>query len=234
MASPTDDSLSNAGIYADLRADMIELARALSTTDEARLVPQCPEWSIKGVYAHVVGINADVLSGNVDGIGSDQWTAAQVKQRASMTLSEVCDEWEELAPTFDALGAARPLTARNITGDLITHHHDVLAALGWPGDPNSAAVRVALGRYGPLFVERAAEAGLPVVLVNAGERSWKSNDGDPVAVVRASEFELLRAFTGRRSLAQVRAMSWEGDSEPYLAVVTPYGLPTEDVVDLLV
>lgn len=89
---------------------------------------------------------------------------------------------------------------------------------------------MALLRYGSYFCERAAAACLPVVRVKVvpdavGEQIWKSAEGEPAVEVSGSAFELLRAFTGRRTVAQVRAMNWSGDPDPYLAVVSPYGMP---------
>ena len=86
-----------------------------------------------------------------------------------------------------------------------------------------------LERYGPFFCERAEHAGLPVVRVEAGPQVWQSGDGEPVAVLTGSAFDLLRAFSGRRSAAQILSMDWTGDAEPYVSVVSPYGLPLEDV-----
>ena len=88
-----------------------------------------------------------------------------------------------------------------------------------------------LERYGPFFCQRAAEAGLPVVRVIAGDQIWQSGDGEPAIELVGSAFELLRAFSGRRSADQVRAMDWSGDAEPYLAVVTPYGMPDHDIIE---
>jgi hypothetical protein len=49
--------------------------------------------------------------------------------------------------------------------------------------------------------------------------------GSPAVAVAADPFELFRALSGRRSLAQVRALAWDGNPEPYLAVLSPYPMP---------
>lgn len=61
-----------------------------------------------------------------------------------------------------------------------------------------------------------------------GGQSWASADGEVAAALSGSAFELLRAFTGRRSVEQVVAMDWTGSPEPYLAVVNPYGALKSD------
>lgn len=221
----------NGEVYSDLRTEMIALARSLSAAEAELEVPQSPDWSIRDVIAHVVGIIDDILSDNLAGIGTDSWTDVHVSSRADKTLDEICDEWSGLAPRFSAFGEANPVMPMRAGADLVTHYHDIMQALGRQGDRDSPAVRMGLERYGPFFCERAGNAGLPVVRVVAGEQVWQSGDGEPAAVLTGSAFELLRAFSGRRSAAQILAMDWIGDAEPYVAVVTPYGLPAEDVVE---
>lgn len=225
------NDLSNADIYAHLQAEIIALARSLTAEEVVLKVPQCPAWSIGEVIAHVVGIVDDILSNNLADIGTDSWTELHLAKRVDMSLHQVCDEWETLAAPFRALGEANPVMPMRACADLITHHHDVLQALGRPGARETAAVRLALERYGPYFCERAGAAGLPVVRVEAGEQAWQSGEGEPTAVVTEQAFELLRAFSGRRSTAQILAMNWTGDAEPYLAVASPYGLPSDDVIE---
>jgi hypothetical protein len=72
---------TNTEIYAGLRAAMIALARSLSAEEVALLAPQPPDWSIKDVVAHVVGIIDDILSDNVAAIGTNEWTAMPVSAR---------------------------------------------------------------------------------------------------------------------------------------------------------
>ncbi|MDA3040253.1 MAG: maleylpyruvate isomerase family mycothiol-dependent enzyme [Actinomycetota bacterium] len=216
-------------VYRHLRESFSARVSSLDQSQLATMVPQCPEWTVADVLAHVVGINADFLAGRLVGIGSDDWTAAQVRERAGRSIAVVLAEWLDLAEQVDRVTADDPFTGVRLTADLVTHHLDVLAALGRRQDTDTAAVRTGLLRYGPFFCERARDAGLPTVRIVAGHQRWQSHDGHPSVVLTGSAFELLRAFSGRRSAAQVRAMDWSGDPEPYLAVVTPYGLPEVDV-----
>lgn len=234
MATETGDGTSELdpeAVYRDLR---LEFARVLAGADEAEqghFVPQCPEWTATDVFRHVVGITDDILAGRLDGMGSDPWTEAQVAARRDHTVSDLCDEWERLGPLIDERIRAEPFLGTRLTADLVTHLHDVLTAWGRRGNRDSDAVRLGLERYGPFFCDRAAEAGLPVVEIRAGSQAWRSDAAPPEAVLTGSAFELLRAFSGRRSAAQLQAMDWQGASASYLAVVTPYGLPADDVVE---
>ena len=221
----------NTEVYADLRTEMIAVGRSLTAVESELKVPQSPAWRIRDVFAHVVGIVDDILSDNLADIGADSWTASQVSSRAAKTLDQICDEWWALAPGFDALGEVNPVMPMRAGADLVTHYHDILFALGQRGARDTAAVRMGLERYGPFFCERANLAGLPVVRVVAGPQVWQSGDGEPAAVLMGSPFDLLRAFSGRRSAAQITSMEWAGDAKPYIAVASPYGLPLEAVAE---
>jgi uncharacterized protein (TIGR03083 family) len=222
---------TNAEVYAELREEMIVLVRSLSAKEADLTVPLSPDWSIRDVVAHVVGIIEDILSDNLAAIGTDEWTAVHVTTRADKTLNEICDEWSSLAQRFQALGDANPVWPMRAGADLITHYHDINQALGRQSNRDTAAVRMGLERYGPFFCERVGNAGLPVVRVDAGEQVWQSGEGKPAAVVTGPAFELLRAFSGRRSAAQILAMNWVGSATPYASVASPYGLPGNDVLE---
>jgi len=45
---------------------------------------------------------------------------------------------------------------------------------------------------------------------------WDIGHEDPIASVRATSFELMRAIGGRRTKGEMRAMGWTGDPEPFL------------------
>ena len=228
---PIRDSNSN---YAAMRDEFIALGRALSESESATIVPDCPAWTVRDVLAHVTGVNFDVIGGHVADLGSDLWTQGQVGSRAQLSTDQVCDEWESLAQRTTDFISSEPFWGVRIGADLVTHIHDVLDALGRSDEMfevarrDGAGIRSALSRYAPFFCERAATAGLPTVQVSAvpdetASQTWTSGDGAVTAELSGSAFDLLRALTGRRGVESVLAMDWEGDPTPYLAVVNPYG-----------
>ncbi len=221
-------------VYAAMRAELIDLLRGLSDAEQEIVVPNCPEWTIRDVVAHVTGVNADVIDGNVAELGADEWTGHQVDSRAGMSVADICDEWEGIASRTTEFMSADPFMGVRIGADLVTHIHDVLEALGRSDDDlsvsgrNGVGIRSALSRYGPFFCERAANAELPIVSVTVvpdaiGDQGWTSGEGNAAATLSGSAFDLLRTFTGRRSVEQVLAMDWSGDPEPYLSMINPYG-----------
>ncbi|MGH2758175.1 MAG: hypothetical protein ACRDKJ_01280, partial [Actinomycetota bacterium] len=64
--------------------------------------------------------------------------------------------------------------------------------------------------------------------VEAGDHRWET--GDPKTTV-TDPFELLRAYGGRRSPDQIRSWDWSGDPEPYLPLVSPFGLRADELVE---
>src|SRR5437762_367197 len=56
---------------------------------------------------------------------------------------------------------------------------------------------------------------------------------EPVGEISADPFELFRAFTGRRSAAQIRRFGWTVDPEPYLALfdLWPFTIRETDLVE---
>ena len=52
-----------------------------------------------------------------------------------------------------------------------------------------------------------------------------------IATLEATRYELFRALGGRRSERQVRAMTWTGDVEAFVTVLTPYAMPVHDLIE---
>lgn len=221
-------------LYADTRDRCVRLFRSLRDDEDQQRVPLCPAWTVHDVAAHVCGINADVVSGNLDGLGTDDWTAAQVAARAGRTIGEICDEWLRLAPAIDERIAAEPFFGIRLTGDLIVHLQDVQHALGLPVEQHDdEATRAAAQRYVPPLQQRAAEqlaVGLAVELVDVGRFEPSEVPGVSLTL-RATSYDFLRSVTGRRSRRQVASLDWEGDPTDLLDLAwTSYGpLRTSDV-----
>ncbi|MDQ3757703.1 MAG: hypothetical protein M3394_07630, partial [Actinomycetota bacterium] len=193
------------------------------------------------VVAHLAGVCADVLAGNIEGVATDPWTAAQVEARRGRSIKELVDEWSEVAPPVEGMAEHFPgRVATQWVLDLTTHEHDIRHALRTPGARDSDAVAMALEFMVGGLATSVAAHGLPPLEVRADGASWVvggegetdmgavllgaeppiGGDRVPEATVEASGFELFRALTGRRSVDQVRRFSWTGDAERYLPAFT--------------
>lgn len=67
--------------YQDTRQRVAALVRSVGGDVLAMQAPATPEWRVRDILAHLVGVTADIVTGNLDGTPSDQWTARQVEAR---------------------------------------------------------------------------------------------------------------------------------------------------------
>jgi uncharacterized protein (TIGR03083 family) len=195
---------------------VVDLLKTVEPAVLDRPAPATPAWRVRDVVAHMVGVADDVVSGRLDGIASDPWTAAQVDRRRDMPLAELLGDWDDYGPRFEELLAgAPPVIAGQAVFDAFTHEHDIRNALARPGARDSAALDVS---WEWLF---AANAEAPAIgfVTEQGEEVMGS--GAAATSVGASRFELLRAVTGRRTAAEIAGFEWEPICDPGLIVITP-------------
>jgi uncharacterized protein (TIGR03083 family) len=204
--------------YAGCRARIAELTGRLDGQRAATAVPTCPKWSVHDVVAHVTGVVDDALAGRLDGMATEPWTAAQVEARRARPIADMLAEWDANAPSFEELLDTVGDPGRQAVTDVVTHEHDIRAALDEPGARDSDAVHIGLGFVSAGFVASAAGHGV-AVRVHATDGS-EFGDQAASVVLSGDPFELLRAMTGRRSIPQLRAMHWQGDGEAALGAFT--------------
>ena len=216
------------GCYRDTRTALTDLAGGLDDSGWSRPVPATPGWAVRDVVGHVVGIASDLLDGNLTGVGSDEWTAAQVDARRGVPFPDVLGEWSERAPVLEEQVAAWPPEfAGQLVGDLALHDLDVRGALGRRDGRDSPATRAASDHYAHELAGRLDEAGAGAIRFELPEGPVVVGRGDPTVSVAASRFELLRALSGRRSGEQIRAYRWDGDPDRVVAVLAAY--PMRDI-----
>lgn len=212
--------------YGGGRSRISDLALGSSDEDLATQVPACPAWSVQDLVAHVTGIAADMLTGNVAAAGSEEWTQAQITARRDKSIREILDEWHDAALQVEGvLAHIHPAAAGATVGDLITHEHDLRGALARPGARDSDGVEIALDTYVRWLGRRIREAGLPTIEVHSDGRSWRAGKEEPVGSVTAPAFNLLRALTGRRTREEVGGLDWSIDPAAYGDVFSAYGHP---------
>lgn len=205
---------------------VITLVQDLDAEQAATPVPACPDWSVRDLLSHVVGLGVDVLAGDEPDDHDPAWTARHVERRRDRDVAALLDEWrrttEPLSAWMDAHGA-RPL------GDLVIHEADLRGALGAPPveDEGVETVRDRMaGRVGP----RVAQAGLPAIALVSPTWEARLGEGEAAVVLEAPAYDLFRALVSRRSAAQLRSWTVRGDVGPYLEVFTVLGpLPEVDL-----
>ncbi|MFN2595509.1 MAG: maleylpyruvate isomerase family mycothiol-dependent enzyme [Actinomycetota bacterium] len=216
-----------ADAYEEGRKRVRDMVRAASQEQLDKKVPACPDWSVKDLFAHLVGIGEDTAGMNVDAAGSSEWTQSQVERRGDKSVKEIDDEWEQLAPKIAGVMDAIPQgRASALIGDLVTHELDMLGALGAKGGPGEQALLVALERYVKYFGKRVKDAGLPPVTIQTDDgHSWVAGKGEPGITLTGSKIDLLRTLTGRRTQQEIKQLNWSGDPTPYMSLISNYGMP---------
>ena len=222
-------------IWTDTQRRVVELARSLDDASVRTTVPACPDWTAKDLVAHMVGVDADAVSGDVDESFSDSWTDKHVRERADASLDDVLSEWEGIRQKSQGLFDEAPDALRTgMVVDASVHEQDLRGAVGAPGFKDQPGNRVALEMFAEGFDSRVREHGLPTLWVDAGGWSGTFGDGDPAVRVAVDEFEFQRALTGRRSEAQVKAWAWSDPEagEQYLPYLSGFGeLHGTDIVE---
>jgi uncharacterized protein (TIGR03083 family) len=211
-------------VYGACRERLSALVRGLDEAQAATVVPATPAWTVHDAVAHLVGITADLNAGNLDGIGSDPWTEAQVESRRGMSMGELIAEWTAAAPQFEAsITAVGGVVAAAAVADIWNHEQDIRGALNIEGGHDPAAEKLAIEGYAALRKGTLDAAGLPPLRLRAGVDEWTIGEGEPAATVTTEPFEIARLICIRRTAEEARAYQWEGDAEPYVQVLTADG-----------
>jgi hypothetical protein len=214
-----------AAAYRALRARVSELVRAAEPSDLDAIAPATPEWRVRDILAHMSGVNTDIVDGNLNGVASDAWTDAQVATRRDWPVEQILEEWETNGSAVEANAAMLGSAAGQWVYDACTHEHDIRNAIGAPGARDSDAVAIAFewgtDRLADVL-DRDAAPGL-VLHTDAGSKAVGSVE--PRERVQVSRFEVIRAMTGRRSVAQIERYGWADEPVPEHLLLRPMFTP---------
>lgn len=181
-------------------------------------MPACPGWTVRQTVAHLTGLAQDVVSANLEGVGTEAWTQAQVDRLGQHSIDELLDLWgQTIGPLAAQLTGATPeIAAGQLVFDVLTHEHDIRGALGEPdARDGDLSYQVALGFLATMYdltLRHTGRAAMRLTTPSIGTVQL----GDPGAAtdqlaLEVSDFDALRAFGGRRSEQQLLALPWHGD-----------------------
>lgn len=206
------------------------LSKRIDLSDRA--VPACPGWTVHHAVCHLVGTADDLLAGNLHDAGSETWTGAQIDRLSCHSVDELLGKWAESAGLVaERLSISPKLYGAQVVFDTWTHEHDIRGAIAEPGGRDTDLVStVALGYLLTMTDRSIRRKQLPSVRLTVRKMGTvllgdhEKNSG--CLSVALTEFEVLRAFGGRRSAQQLLGLSWEGDARALLplfctAVVRP-------------
>ncbi|ORW63152.1 hypothetical protein AWC20_04470 [Mycobacterium parmense] len=189
-------------------------------------VPACPGWTIRQVVAHLAGVAQDIVARNLAKKGTGPWADAQVARLGRHRIDDLLDLWKRSLDSVSAnLAVASDAGVCQLVFDTLTHEHDIRGALGEPGSRvGDRAVKAALGfvtTMGDQFIRHAELPALrlrtPILgFVQLGDQHTARGH----VALSISDFEALRAFGGRRSVAQLLALPWDGSATDLMPVFT--------------
>lgn len=217
------------GEYRATRGRITALAAELDEQDATTRVPACPDWCVRDVLAHLVGMAAALGSGDFPSGDNQAWIDALVDKRRDRSLGELVDEWHECADAIDTfLGNLGP-GGGQLVYDAVSHEHDIRHAVGRPGARDSSSVVACADAMSMLLAADLQKAGLPAVRITSNGRTWDVGEGEPGLAIELDPFELLRVFGSRRSERQMRALPWTGDLDRYLPALAHHPFPVHDI-----
>lgn len=210
MSQILASSESVTAAYIGIRTRVIELLRSTPEDQGDLRVPSCPEWTVRQLVAHLVGVPEDILTGNMEGVTTEPWTAAQVSRHSGKSLCELADSYESTGQVFDDVLPMIPEPVNSqMVMDAATHEFDLREALGNGDDREVLAVDVALRWLRHAFITR-----------------MPPDSADPFEVEGSSPYELLRSLTGRRSPEQMDALGLDGAAIAAMLAGTPLAPPS--------
>lgn len=196
------------------RASRLRVADLVDDTVADRPVPATPKWQMHDVVAHLAGVMQDIATGNLEGVTTDPWTAAQVERARGKSVAQVIDEWAVGATAFEQfLSSPDGAQAGAAVFDVHAHETDLRSALGLAPELSDEVVGWLGKSMRDGFDGQVAAAGLPPVTIDV------------------SDFELFRGRLGRRTADQVCAFGWSADPAPYLDTFFLFG-PTDHPVGM--
>ncbi len=219
--------------YSNARHRITDLVRQHGGTAADQRLAACPNWTLRQILAHLVGVTDDALAGNLDGAGTDPWTEAQVDKRSTRSLEEILAEWDETGPQLERAIAGAGAGANQLVFDTASHEHDIRHALHAPGAQDADSTHIALEFATAAWADNLTNEGFEPLRLNAGATTIEAGEGQPVATVAMPAFEALRALSGRRSTAQLVAYDWDADPTLWLPGFTygPFTPPEHDLVE---
>jgi uncharacterized protein (TIGR03083 family) len=211
--------------YQQVRRNVTELL-SLPRPVADPVVPACPEWTLRGLVAHLVGVAAAAI-GRLSG-----WPAVHPSSSANMGIPELLAVWEQLGAEADLLIAEAGGRCGNIlVMDAFTHELDIRYAIGAELPAEHPAFAGAFTVLANGFAAAVHDHGLPALRLSAGSTQWTVGEGNPAATLTATRYDLYRSLAGRRSHHQITAMDWDRDSHRWLPAFTwgPFTPPVAPV-----
>ncbi|MFD9960808.1 maleylpyruvate isomerase N-terminal domain-containing protein [Amycolatopsis sp. NPDC058986] len=200
-------------VYRSLRTTISTLVTSSAEDIGDRVVPACPEWTVRDLLAHLVEIAALVTRRLGEEPDADAEAAAK-----DGPVRVVLDAWSVLGEHVASLIAGGG--GQLMIMDALSHELDLHRVLGTTPERGHPAFLSSLDVVVRGMGEHLANHDAPAFEVRAAGQRWSLGDGAPAAVVTGADYDILRSFTGRRSAGQIRALEWSSDPAPWIPAFT--------------
>ena len=209
-----------ASMYFDIRERVIGAAVMLDDDRLATRVPACPDWTVRGLVAHLVAMPMAIVAGEIPeavmgGGDPTAWLAQLVDEHQHRTIAELARWW---ASDDDALAATLG-NAGLLLADLFTHESDLHGAIGSTAHRNTPELDSQIDAAMAGLQKDIAAADLPPIAVDDGTERRVSADGPPGWTLHTGFWEAHRVFNSRRTPEEVLDIPHEGDPSIYFDVM---------------
>jgi uncharacterized protein (TIGR03083 family) len=230
---PEFDQAAHVAAYRGVHERVTDLVRSASPAALDAIAPATPEWRVRDVFAHIVGVASDVANGNLEGVATDAWTAVQVDARRDLPVDALIAEWTGTVPQIESILMAIPTSvSAQLIADAVTHEHDLRHALGRAGARDSDALTIGVTWVVSMLGGVYDGAGDPALRIESESIAMTAGAGPVGATVRTTTFELGRAIVGRRTIPEVAAYEWLPTPCPERLLVLPSFTPrTESLAE---
>jgi len=203
-------------LSAGYEATRRRIAELVAGVDPSIDVPACPGWSLHDVVAHLTGVAEAVATGSRPGDDRQAWLEDLRTARRDVSVPDLLGRWEAAGP---GVGAVIDDDGHGLFVDVVTHEHDLRAAVGAAGARGApevrAVVQLQLESLGSLLKEHR----LGALVIDAGPVTWTSHFARSGCTLRADPWETSRLLASRRTPEEIRACVVAGDVTPYLTVL---------------
>ena len=202
--------------YHATRERVTALVSELAAAELDTPVPACPAWKVRDLVAHMSGIPDALTSGDMPSGDLQSWLDGLLEARRAVPVDELLERWGACA---DATSTLIDNGAGLLLIDVVTHEHDLRAAVTRPGARGTAEVRAIVQPVLDLLAPGMTDAGLGALLIDADGVQWASHLAKPGCTLHVDPWEATRALNSRRTADELRALPATGDVESYIAVI---------------
>lgn len=190
-------------------------------------VHACLGWTVRDTVTHLLGTLTDVTAGKIEESASDDWSARHIARSKGRSISDLAAEWHVKSNTspgvFERYGAV-------LVADLVTHEFDIKQAIGNTQGRDLPVVRTVALFYLNALDQAWREDSVPPLRILTEDKALDIGGDAPEVSVEMSWWEIGRVVSGRRSIEQVRALTWSGDPTPWLNDLFVFG-PRETALE---